>query len=62
MPQSKKFISTHDEQTAQKMIAVGFKLVSHIGSNYTFINHPPKNFNFEQFDMKKCNYTNMLSL
>lgn len=62
MPQSKKFIITQDNQTANKMIAAGFKLISHIGNNYTFVNQPPKNFNFEQFDMKKCSYTNMLSL
>ena len=62
MPQSKKFIITHDNQTASKMVAAGFKLVSHIGSNYTFINQHPKNFNFEQLDMKKCSYTNIISL
>ena len=63
MPQSKQnFIMTMDEPTAKKLIAVGFKLISQNGGSYTFINQPPKNFNFEQFDESKVRYTNMLSI
>ena len=62
MPQSKQnFIMTMDEPTAKKLIAVGFKLVTQNGGRYTFINQPPKNFNFEQFDASKVRYTNMLT-
>lgn len=61
MPQS-KFIMTMDESTAKNLIAVGFKLISKNGGTYTFINQPPKNFNFEQFDKAKVRYTNMLSI
>lgn len=61
MPQS-KFIMTMDESTAKNLIAVGFKLISQNGGAYTFINQPPKNFNFEQFDKSKVRYTNMLSI
>ena len=61
MPQS-KFIMTMDETTAKNLIAVGFKLISKNGGAYTFINQPPKNFNFEQFDKSKVRYTNMLSI
>lgn len=63
MPESKqKFIMTMDESTAKNLIAVGFKLISKNSSVYTFINQLPKNFNFEQFDMSKIRYTNMLSI
>lgn len=63
MPQSnQKFIVTMDKSTANKLTAVGFKLISQIGGSYTFLNQPPKNFNFEQFGSEKIHYTNMLSL
>lgn len=63
MPQSKQnFIMTMDESTAKNLLAVGFKLMSKNGGAYTFINQPPKNFNFEQFDSTKIRYTNMLSI
>ncbi len=63
MPQSKqKFIMTVDESTAKNLLAVGFKLISKNGGNYTFLNQPPKNFNFEKFDSSKLYYTNMLSI
>lgn len=58
----KKFIKTTDKETADKLLAYGFKLVSHIGSIYTFINETPKNFNFEVIDKKMIVYDNMLSL
>lgn len=62
MPQSKQnFIMTMDESTAKKLLAVGFKLMSKNGGTYTFLNQPPKNFNFEQFDVSKIRYTNMLT-
>lgn len=61
MPQS-KFIMTMDESTAKNLAAAGFKLISKNGGAYTFINQPPKNFNFEQFDKTKVRYTNMLSI
>ena len=63
MSQSKlNFIMTVDENTAKKLIAAGFKILSHNGEAYTFLNQHPKNFNFEQFDKTKFAYTNMLSI
>ena len=59
MPQ--KFIITVDEITANKFIETGFKLVSQNGDSYTFLNQPPKHFNFEQFDRTKFAYTNVLT-
>lgn len=58
----KKFIKTTDKETADKLIAYGFKLVSHIGSIYTFLNESPQNFNFDAVDKKKIVYDNMLSM
>ena len=58
----KKFIKTTDEKTANQMIAVGFKLISHVGNIYTFINKIPKNFNFDEVDKKMIVYDNILSI
>ena len=58
----KKFIKTTDVETANKLTAYGFKLVSHIGSIYTFLNEEPKNFTFEAVDKTKIVYDNKLSL
>jgi hypothetical protein len=55
------FIKTTDLETAEKLTLLGFKLVSCDGCTYTFLNQPPKNFNFENIDIKKLAYTNMLS-
>ena len=62
MSQKQNFIITTDKETADKLISVGFQLVSHNGSSYTFLNQLPKNFNFDGVDKKKMVYTNMLSL
>jgi hypothetical protein len=58
----KKFIKTTDTETANKLIAYGFKLVSQVGNVYTFINDVPKNFNFESIDTKKIVYNNTIGL
>lgn len=57
-----KFIVTQDESTAKKLIAYGFKLVTHSGQTYAFLNEPPKNFNFASVDKTKIAYTPILSL
>lgn len=58
----KKFIKTTDTETANKLLALNFTLISHIGSVYTFINDVPKNVTFESVDTKKIVYDNILSL
>ena len=58
----KKFIKTTDVETANKLMAYGFTLVSQIGNVYTFINEAPKTFIFESIDAKKIVYDNILSL
>ena len=58
----KKFIKTTDAETANKLIAFGFTLVSQIGSIYTFLNETPQNITFESVDTTKIAYDNKLSL
>ena len=58
----KKFIKTTDKVTADKLIVCGFKLVSHIGSVYTFLNEAPTNFTFDAIDKKMIVYDDKLSL
>ena len=58
----KNFIKTTDTETANKLIALGFKLLSHIGSVYTFLNEVPQKLMFESVDKTKIVYDNTLSL
>lgn len=58
----KTFIKTTDMETANKLIALNFKLVSHIGSVYTFLNEQSQNMIFESVDQTKIAYDNKLSL
>jgi hypothetical protein len=58
----KNFIKTTDVETANKLIAYGFKLISHIGSVYTFLNETPQNLTFDSVDKSKIVYDNKLSL
>ena len=59
---NKKFIKTTDVETANKLIALNFKLVSNIGNVYTFLNEMPQNIAFEVMDQTKIVYDNKLSL
>jgi hypothetical protein len=56
------FIKTTDTETSNKLIALGFKLISHIGSVYTFLNETPQKLNFESVEKDKIVYDNKLSL
>lgn len=58
----KKFIKTTDTETANKLIALNFKLVSHIGSVYTFLNEVQQNLTFDSVDKSKIVYDNKLSI
>ena len=57
-----KFIIVQDETTANKLLASGFQVVSHINNLYTFINQTPMHFQFDEIDTKKLVYSNMLSI
>jgi hypothetical protein len=56
-----KFIVVQDIKTVNMLISAGFQIVSQINNTYTFMNVIPKHFNFENIDIKKLAYTNMLS-
>jgi hypothetical protein len=58
----KTFIKTTDVETANKLIVLGFTLVSQIGDIYTFLNKIPQNITFESVDKTKIVYDNKLSL
>ena len=58
----KNFITTSDKKTVDKLISSGFQLVSQSDNMYTFINHPPVNFTFDEVDKKKIVYTNTLNI
>lgn len=62
MSQKKKFITTNDKETADKLINEGFQLVSHNGNVYTFLNQLPKNFSFDIVDKTKMAYTNVFNI
>lgn len=62
MSQKQNFIKTTDKETADKLVSVGFQLVSQSGNTYTFLNQIPQNFSFDDVDKKKMVYTNILSL
>lgn len=61
MSQDKKFIKTTDKETADRLMMLGFQLVTQIGSTYTFLNEAKK-LDFEVVDKKKIVYDNNLSL
>lgn len=58
----KNFIKTTDAETANKLIALGFKMISHIGNIYTFLNETPQKLNFDSVDKTKMVYDDKLSL
>ena len=55
------FVVTKDKETADKFIQCGARLLSDINVTYTYENKI-SNMNFDEIDMKKVVYTNMLSL
>jgi len=59
---SHKFIVTTDKLTADRLISVGFSMLSTNNDVYIFLNNPPKNFLFSSIDSKKCYFTNILSM
>ena len=57
-----KFMIVQDKATAEKLKIAGFQLVSEVNGLYTFINSIPRNFNFDEADLVKVYFTNMLSI
>ena len=59
---NKKFIIVQDEDTANKLVASGFQIVSKVNNTYTFMNQVPQHFSFDEIDKSKLAYTNILSI
>lgn len=59
MNKKANFIVTTDEETAQTLMAEGFRLVTHENGKYTFENKPSEKFSAN--NSKKVVYTNMLT-
>lgn len=53
------FLKTSDEETKEKLLKEGFKLVSQDGNVYTFLNDHALTF---EDKTKKIQYSNMLSI
>jgi hypothetical protein len=56
-----KFIVVKDIDTANQLMIAGFQVVSCMNDIYMFLNVVPKCFKFENIDVKKLAYTNMLT-
>ena len=57
-----KFMIVQDKTTADKLKTAGFQLISEMNGVYTFLNVPPQNFNFNEVDVVKIGFTNILSI
>ena len=55
------FIVTKDQQTADKLLQCGVRMISDINGVYTFENKI-STLHFDEIDINKVVYTNMLSL
>lgn len=62
MNNQKQFMVVKDKVIADKLKSGGFQLVSEANGIYMFINSTPQNFNFNEVDVTKIAYTNMLSI
>lgn len=61
MNKKSNFIITTDKETATKLIAEGFRVVTEINGVYTFENKP-NTMSFDKIDKTKVAYSNILSL
>ena len=57
-----KFMIVQDKTTADKLKKAGFQLVSETNGLCVFINIPPQHFNFDEVDLVKIGFTNILSI
>jgi hypothetical protein len=57
-----KFMIVQDQATADKLKAAGFQLISDNNGLCVFVNTPPRNFNFDEVDLVKIGFTNILSI
>lgn len=57
-----KFIIVKDEDTANKLISNGFQMISKTNDVYTFMNIIPQHFKFDEININKLAYTNILHI
>lgn len=57
-----KFMIVQDKNTADKLKAAGFQLISENNGLCVFLNASPSNFNFNEVDLVKIGFTNILSI
>ena len=57
-----KFMIVQDKSTADKLKAAGFQLISDTNGLCIFVNMPPRNFSFDEVDLVKIGFTNILSI
>ena len=57
-----KFMIVQDKLTAEKLKVAGFQLISETNGLCVFLNTPPQNFNFDEVDIVKIGFTNILSI
>ena len=57
-----KFMIVQDKNTAEKLKVAGFQLISETNGLCVFLNASPKNFNFDEVDLVKIGFTNILSI
>lgn len=57
-----KFMIVKDESTINKLKTAGFQVVSESNGVSVFLNTPPQSFNFDEVDLVKIGFTNMLSI
>ena len=55
------FIVTTDQETADKLIAEGFRLITEENGKFTFENKSSKCFSSQEDNLKKMVYTNILT-
>ena len=56
-----KFMIVKDESTINKLKAAGFQVISESNGVSVFLNTLPQHFNFDEVDLVKIGFTNMLS-
>lgn len=61
MKNKTNFIVTTDKETADLLIAEGFKLITEANGKFTFENKPIENFSEKKTNSSKMAYTNILT-
>lgn len=58
----KKFIHVSDNETASKLIELGFQQIPSFDGSYAFLSRNEINFSSDEIDQSKLYYTDILSV